>query len=350
MSQTAPLRLLIIGPMPPPYTGTTTLLEYLVKILGARDDVSLYVLNTLGVRGAGIRGPLRLFGLLLRAWRHARSADLVSVHCSTTGLHIIGPLAFLVARLAGRPLVVRKFAGDDYNATLGPIGRRVARFVLRRSDLYLAESKQLVDSARRDGVARTAWYPNSRPIPEEAPDFRGKPTVCQRYVYVGRVVEEKGMRYLAEASLRVPDAVTIGVYGPWGDNLEKTVFDDCPRITYHGPLKPDEIIPTMVQYDASLLPTHHRGEGYPGAILESYLAGLPVIVTRWQALPEIVDDSVGIFVEPRNAGDLADAMTRLNEDTALFVRLRGNTREKAEFFSAERWALQFLAHCREIVG
>jgi glycosyltransferase involved in cell wall biosynthesis len=350
MSDPVPVRILVIGPMPPPYTGTTTLLEYLVDILSARPEVQLNVINTLGVRGAGLLGPLRFLQLVARAIRAARASDIVTLHCSTTGLHVIGPAAYAVARLTGKPLLVRKFAGDDYQTTLGPVGRALARFVLRRADRYLAESHQLVASAEKDGITRTGWYPNSRPIPDAQPDFSQKSSVCSRYVYIGRVIEGKGMRVLAEASRTLPASISIDVYGPWGNDLEPDLFESCPNITWHGPLKPEAIVPTMAKYDASLLPTHYQGEGYPGAILESYLAGLPVIVTRWQALPEIVDETVGIFIEPRNASDLANAMIALHENPEHFQRLRRNTREKAEFFSAARWAEEFLRVCREITG
>ena len=348
-SDSTAVRILIIGPMPPPYTGTTTLLEYLVDLLAKKEDVKIHVLNTLGVRGRGIAGVLNFGKLMWRAFTQARKHDIVTLHASTSGLHVIAPVAYVAARLAGKPLLIRKFAGDDYQTTLGPIGRRIAAFVLRRAELYMAESKHLVQSAKDDGVPRVEWYPNSRPVPEKAPDASTKPDTCLRYVYVGRIVEGKGMRALAEASKKLPDTVSVDVYGPWGDDLEKDLFEDCPRIRYHGPLKPETIIPTMEQYDASLLPTHYRGEGYPGAILESYLAGLPVIVTRWRALPEIVDESVGIFVEPRDADDLANAMIRLSEDKALFQSLRSNTRAKAEFFSSVRWADNFLDRCRGLI-
>lgn len=342
----APLHILVIGPMPPPYTGTTTLLEYLVEIMVRDSGVEVHVLNTLGVRGRGLTGVSRFVRLVWQSFRFARSCDIVTVHCSTTALHIMGFTALLIARLAGRPLIIRKFAGDDYATTLGAVGRRAAEFALKHADLYLAESKLLVNQARERGIPRVDWYPNSRPVPDKQPVRNNGP--CSHFVYVGRVIEGKGMRVLAAASKELPSGATVDIYGPWGEDLERTLFDDCPNVTYHGPLKPEDIVPTMGKYDASLLPTHYRGEGYPGAVLESYLAGLPVIATRWRALPEIIDETVGILVEPRNPAELARAMTRLLEDEALFQSLRANTRAKAVSFSAEHWGEYFIELCRNI--
>lgn len=349
-AQIPPARILIVGPMPPPPSGTTTLLEYLVDILGADPTVELHVVNTLGVRGKGLRGVARFFGMLRNIHALARRSDIVTLHCSTTGLHVMGPAMYLIARITRKPLIVRKFAGDDVQTTLRGVGRRLAEYVLRHADLYLAESRLLVDAARTRGIPRVEWYPNSRPIPTASEEPDPEVGVCSRYVYIGRINESKGMLVLAEAAASLPEGISIDVYGPWADEFPQGVFDACPNIRYHGALQPEEIIATFRQYDASLLPTHYRGEGYPGAILESFLAGLPVIVTRWRAIPEIVDESVGLFVEPQDAPGLADAMIRLHGDPALFRRLRSNTRAKAEYFAADRWAAYFLERCRALVA
>ncbi|MBL7647562.1 MAG: glycosyltransferase family 4 protein [Candidatus Hydrogenedentes bacterium] len=346
--KTAPARILIVGPMPPPPSGTTTLLEYLVDILQSDPSVELHVVNTLGVRGKGLRGAMRFLRMIRSIHGFARRSDIVTLHCSTTGLHVMGPAMYLIARMTGKPLIVRKFAGDDVQTTLRGAGRWLAEYVLRHTDLYLAESKLLVDAARARGISRVEWYPNSRPIPAAAEEPDPDEGSCSRYVYIGRVNESKGMQVLAEASSRLPEGISIDVYGPWADDFPRNVFDGCPKIKYHGALQPEEIVPTFRMYDASLLPTHYRGEGYPGAILESFLAGLPVIVTRWRAIPEIVDENVGLFVEPKDAAGLADAMIRLHDDPAHFRRLRSNTRAQAEYFAADRWAGYFLDRCRAL--
>jgi glycosyltransferase involved in cell wall biosynthesis len=105
-------------------------------------------------------------------------------------------------------------------------------------------------------------------------------------------------------------------------------------------------VSTMAQYDALLLPTYHEGEGYPGVVLEAFRAGLPVICTRWQALPEIVDDTCGILVEPRSAEELRDAMERLIRNPALFKSLREGATRRRDLFSSETWAERFVEYCR----
>ena len=94
-----------------------------------------------------------------------------------------------------------------------------------------------------------------------------------------------------------------------------------------GVIRPDEVHEVLSRYDESL-PIYHAGEGLPGVIIEAYLAGLPVITTNWESVPELVDEKVGIIVEPKCAKKIAKAMLHLSEDIDLFHQLRSNTGKK----------------------
>lgn len=344
------IRLLVLGPLPPPYTGTTSLLKYLVDDLEQEPSVELHVLNTLGLRGTGIKGIIRFVRLMVLMISKGIRCDLLTLHCSTTGLHVIGTAALMTAWLTNKPLIVRKFAGDDHRETLSRGAALLADTVLKHADLYLAETHALVRIAQQRGCRYVEWYPNSRPDSQLLrSQERRRGRRCTRFVFVGRVCEAKGMLVLAAAANELPPGLTIDVYGPWADDLEKDIFAGCPNVAYRGALDPSEIVRTFQQYDASILPTHYRGEGYPGAILESYIAGLPVIATRWQAIPEIVDDSVGILIEPRDSQDLARAMMTLADNPELFQRLCAGTREKAQFFTTQAWSRCFVNFCYQVL-
>jgi len=342
------LGIVLIAPFPPPHVGTTVSALQLANFLEQQSGVALHRLDTAGVRGKGLRGIMRFLGLLCRAFSAARKADVVTLHCSTTAVHLVGLPVYLVARVARRPFILRKFAGDDHRDRLGRISALVAEWVLRRADRYLAQTKHLVALAEERGFTQCTWFPTSRPAPPEsfAPRAPGGP--CRKYVYVGRICEVKGMHTLVAAAKSLPPDVSVDLYGPWYDATERTVFDGSPNLHYRGELRPEEVLSTMAQYDASLLPTHYMGEGYPGAVIESYIAGLPVIASDWQAIPEIVDDSVGLLVPPRDPEALANALTRLSEDQSLYNKLQSNTRDKALFFSSEHWASYFVELCEDI--
>ncbi len=98
----------------------------------------------------------------------------------------------------------------------------------------------------------------------------------------------------------------------------------------------------MQKYDALLLPTYYEGEGYPGVILEVYCAGVPAIATRWRAIPEIVDGSSEILVDPKNAAQLVQAMQTLMCSPQHLDALRQGALEMARRFSSQTWTARFV--------
>jgi glycosyltransferase involved in cell wall biosynthesis len=75
-------------------------------------------------------------------------------------------------------------------------------------------------------------------------------------------------------------------------------------------------------------------EGLPKTVLEAMAAGKPVIGTNVGGVPAVVDDGVtGLLVDPSNAPQMAAAMLRLLEDSALCARLVANAAQRVQEFS-----------------
>ena len=69
-----------------------------------------------------------------------------------------------------------------------------------------------------------------------------------------------------------------------------------------------------------------RSEGLPLVVLESMMAGLPVVATRVGGVPDAVGDN-GLLVEPGNPEQIAVAMNRMINEKGLADRLRRTGRE-----------------------
>lgn len=347
MSQAAPkgpIRILMIGPEPPPIGGTTVLFRSLVEALEGRSGVMVTVVNTVGVRGRGAAGLLSLTRLVASIFRGMRRADVAALHIATTGLHLLGPITACAASLSGTPLIIRKFGGTDF-LEYGSVRRTCILWALRHADLYLAETRQLAERGRIAGLA-TQWYPNSRPTPGLPLIDDPERTHCRRFVFLGQIRSEKGVRELVEAGSRLPDGVTVDLYGDVGFDIPRSALDGIANVDYRGEVEPGDVHNLLLSYDALVLPSYR--EGYPGAVLEAFGAGLPVVVSRLEGICEIVDDTCGIFVEPHDAESLNRAMLSLVEDRALHSRLLEGVRRTREQFSDEVWQERFLEYCRSL--
>lgn len=131
-----------------------------------------------------------------------------------------------------------------------------------------------------------------------------------RLVFMARIDPNKGLdtifnfcRYISELS-PLP-SITVDFYGPFSPFITEQEFMDeinkYPFVKYHGPLEPENITDSIHDYDLLMLPTHYYTEGLPGTIIDSYIAGLPVVVSNWMHASEFVENDVtGIIVPFEN--------------------------------------------------
>ena len=342
------LKLLMIGPMSTEIGGTTISFAHLRNSLDQCEDFSTTAVSTEGIRGSGWKAPLRYARLLWRVLRQAAKVDVVSLHAIITGVPYLGIPVLFICRLLRRPLLFRLFGGADYrDDALGPISRPLTSFFFRSADLYLAQTHQLVANAHEDGIDRVEWFPTARPLPNRS-RVRPPEGPCRRFVFIGQVKIEKGLRELVEAAVGLDDDAVVHVYGPWYD-LPRDTFDSPSRVEYQGVLKPSEVSETIAQYDAVVLPSYLPHEGYSGVVIEAYGVARPVIATRWNALGEIVrDGETGLLVPPRDVTSLRNAMRKLMEDTELYRSLSKGGLEFGQEFTTERAAERFINACRQL--
>jgi len=73
-----------------------------------------------------------------------------------------------------------------------------------------------------------------------------------------------------------------------------------------------------------LLPSYFPKEGKPTAILEAMSYGCVPIVTNYREIPEMVNDTNGIFVEPQNPSDIANKIESILNDKDRYISLSAN--------------------------
>jgi glycosyltransferase involved in cell wall biosynthesis len=323
--------------------------RHLVEFLAGCSELAIRVLELRPLRRNPVRSFFSAFGLLVRLVWEIPRADLVSLHCNPSALPLLGVAVALLAKTAGRPLMVRTFGGVPFLLEYRGMRLALTRWMLSHADLYLAQTKAQAAMAREQGFEQVRWFPTSRPGVQasSSPLSEG---ACRRFVFCGHIKPDKGVRELIAAAEQFDGTVAVDVYGPFRNGMTKDVFENCRIVKYRGDLCPEQVLAKLREYDALVFPTYFEGEGYPGTIIEAYVAGLPVISTRWRTIPELVNEDTGILVEPRDAKALLAAMRLLIEDVPLFHTLRDGAARAAARYSLDFWGSRFAEYCSALLG
>jgi glycosyltransferase involved in cell wall biosynthesis len=147
-----------------------------------------------------------------------------------------------------------------------------------------------------------------------------------RFVYLGRLTDWKGIKFLISAFKTVADREPRAMLDILGDGEERQSLENLTqqlnltdRVTFAGWVSAAEGSRRMRQADVFVLPSLREVGGI--VLLEAMAVGLPVITTNWGGPAIHVTDATGIRVPPTSRQDfiqgLADAMLRLANSPEL---------------------------------
>jgi glycosyltransferase involved in cell wall biosynthesis len=214
--------------------------------------------------------------------------------------------------------------------------------------------KYLKDLGIPDGRIFTA--PNAvdtelfRALAEEAvrdeSQVRARHALPSRYfLYVGRLVQAKGVFALVEAYARLDDEMRakVGLVlvgdGPDRSKLMERASQIAPgTIQFPGFMQRDELPEFYALADALIFPTHSDTWGL--VVNEAMSCGLPVIATSVAGcVADLVQDGWnGYVVPPGDSSQLAAAMGRLAGDSGQRTEMSARSRERVTAYSPEAWA------------
>jgi len=294
-------------------------------------------------------------GGLWASWWVARRGrfDIVHVHWPVPHA-LFGWLARRASK--GQPRLVSSWYGVEVRLVQSslPWLRGFVRWALRTSDTVVAISSFTARELGRFAQVPVRVIPYTIGFPETPASHHSAGDSAFQVLFVGRLVERKGVTHLIEAVRRLPTELHAHLMvigdGPEREALAAQVRSSGLEgmVNIRGLVPESALREAYATSDVFVLPSivDSRGEteGLGVVLLEAMSYGIPAVGSDIGGITDIIqDEESGLLVPPADAGQLAYALERLARDPALAARVGsgGARRVRDEFGWPEimrKWA------------
>ena len=283
-------------------------------------------------------------------WHFKREKPLM-VHSHTPKAGIIGMLA---AKLAGVPLRLHTVAGMPLMETSGAkrkILEQVEKLTYSSATHVYPNSKGLEEFILQEGFCQpekikvlgqgssngidTHYFNPDHYSQQEKDALRQKLGIPKEdlvYIFVGRMVGDKGIHELVEAfvelQLRKPD-ISLLLVGPLEPQLDPIHPDTAQTIDQHPKIQSvgfqQDVRPFFSIADVLAFPSYR--EGFPNVVMQAGAMGLPSIVSNINGCNEIIEEGVnGMIIKVKDKEALLQAMDSILSDASFRLRMTSQAR------------------------
>jgi len=235
------------------------------------------------------------------------------------------------------PRVITTHGGDVY-ALNSKRMLSLKRFILKSS------SVTTVNNEMRERLIENSLVEHAEVIPMgvklDKLDVQKTP---RQLVFVGRLVEKKGLQYLLEAVTEIDCQLKVIGDGPLAESLKELA---PANVEFLGQLSKQQVMRVIAESELMVIPSviakNGDREGLPVTLMEAASNQTAVIATNLTGINEVViDGETGVLVEQRDVQGLKDAITNLLVDDKTRTRLQLALHEKAKDFDIEMIAEKY---------
>ncbi len=180
---------------------------------------------------------------------------------------------------------------------------------------------------------------NFKSFPGNIELFKSK-NLMFKFVFVGRISEGKGVKEILEAInilSQTNNGFEVDFYGPIEDNFNLETDNSMYRGFLDFQHDPEIAYSKLSEYDCMLFPTYWKGEGFPGVVIDAFVAGLPVIATDWNMNTEIIEDGInGFIIESKSSKALADKMKFVIDNREELKKISENNLARAKDYHIDK--------------
>ena len=267
------------------------------------------------------------------------TADKIFYLPAQNNLKYLFPVIFALCKIFNTKLNYLVVGGWLYNFLKD---KEIHRWMLKNIEGIYTETENLYVNLQNYDFNNIGKLHNFR-IVEDFIDKTIKKDNFVNMVFMARVHPLKGVDVLFEIEKKLialdKNNFSIHVYGPIFKDYEEEFSEKIKNslIEYKGILEPEDVHKVLINYDMMLFPTKYYTEGFPGTILDAYIAMMPVVATNWLNACEFIEQGkTGYIVEFDNEQSFVNKTVDLVCQPNQIFDLHENICSKRKAYSADQ--------------
>ena len=268
-----------------------------------------------------IQSLLRFYRANMMALKLCKKPDLIHVHVLTR----LGVIAWIQKILHKTPYIItehwsRYLPGNDFS---GFLRKTACKLVVRNAKTVTTVTENLATAMKNHGLKNDNYVvlPNvvnldMFHINQKCTDainhvptiihiscFEDKSKNISGLLESLKIIDDKGIDFQCKL---IGEGMDLDLMKEKAKNLQL-----INKVSFTGLLQGQALADELSSGDFLVLSSNY--ENMPVVILEALASGLPVVSTNVGGIKEMIDDTKGILVEPRNKEALAEAMIKMIE-------------------------------------
>lgn len=375
-------RLLCIGPLPPVTHGQSEAFDIFIGSVNSREafDISVINLNFVNKHFVEKIFALSWKYLLFRISLLMRKPNAVYISFGRGKRSFQRDRLFLKVILRNNIPVVAHYHGGDMPILLDQLQQQNQNRILNEvKNIFQKIERVIVLSNNLTGdfhgfvtLEKIRVIPNCFRIPpgfhlpqvEAMSEKKGKGI---EILFLSNVTPEKGF-FEVLSSIRILKNrgydVRLTFIGSFINDAEHTAqelkkktiriieeYKITDLVAIKGPLYGRQKWNEYIEADIFVLPTYYKTEGLPMSIIEAMAAGCAVITTPYRGIVDLLSDRIeGLFVQQRDADDLADKIESLCGDSLKLNTMKKAAQKKAlREFTEDKYVTSIIEVIKEVV-
>lgn len=286
---------------------------------------------------------LRFYRANMKALKMCKPADMIHVHILTR----LGVIAWIQKLLHKTPYIItehwsRYLPGNGFG---GFLRKLFTKIVVRNAETVTTVTENLANAMRNHGLKNDNYVVLPNVVNLDMFHISEKNNAPCKIIHIScfedksknisglleslKIIDDKGIDF--QCTL-IGEGMDLEVMKEKAHNLQL-----INKVSFTGLLQGQELADKLSSGDFLVLSSNY--ENMPVVILEALTSGLPVVSTNVGGIKEMVDETKGILVEPKNKEALAEALIKMIETHKNYDAnyLRNSVIEKYGYESVGRF-------------